>query len=396
MKFTIKFDNHGEGRASFSFKIWLENKNSEDPPELFLFLSNRESPFVLEMIDTEYNKFLIEDDFKKTAGIKDTNEKRIKQFEEDPNLEGRAFLIPSDVNIEKPKPEILKNEIRKYVRDNDILLKILPINKEKKEIIQVPAEENPIIIFQFRISLKNFPSREVLEKWESSSESWSVAVDLHKEEGFEDIYEDFRDILKYPKVLDLWVNIPHNHLFIASSPVYKSAIKLKTEDIQYKTYEKYEKEKKDFLEKFETMEGDYAVQIKNIEKKPQKFSIICVSPFLPGEEPGKLREDINVFKKESQKLETSRKEMVREIERSHRDMLRNMVSIFGIFVAIFSFIVISANYALRIVLPSFISSLKEAFLYISAMLSPIFLFLVLLLIISYLIAKNNGEQKQES
>ena len=112
-------------------------------------------------------------------------------------------------------------------------------------------------------------------------------------------------MLKYPENLHFWINIPHNHLFIASSPVYKNAIKLKTEDIQYKTYKTYEKGK-ELYRKFETKVGDYSVQISNSDGKPKDFSIVCVSPFLPEEAPGKLRRELKDFKRKSREFVTWR------------------------------------------------------------------------------------------
>lgn len=380
MKLTVKFDNYREGRASFSFKIWLEKENLKEVPELYLLINKREGPVILEMIDVKYNKFLTEKRFKDAAGADYTEEKekyqgytieKIQSFEEDPDMEGKELLNPENINIEEISPRTLGNEISKHINGNDILLKILPMGKKLGKAIEALSGKLTIA-FQFRIFFRNFPSNETLKKWESSSEPWSVDIDIHKEKGL----EGFKDVLKYPKILDLWVNIPNNHLFIASSPVYKSAFKLKKEDIQYKTYKEYGKEEAEFPKKFETMEGDYAVQISNDGKKLQNFQIICVSPFLPGEKPHELKEGMKEFKRRS-----------KELEESQRNLLRNMVSIFGIFVTIFSFIIISANYASKIQLPQNVSSFKEMFLYISALVSPIFLFLIVLLIITYVITR---------
>lgn len=53
-KTTVKFDDHGEGKARFSFKIWLEREHQEDIPEIYLLISNRENPVSLDLIDKNY------------------------------------------------------------------------------------------------------------------------------------------------------------------------------------------------------------------------------------------------------------------------------------------------------------------------------------------------------
>lgn len=392
VKSTVKFDNYGEGRARFSFKIWLEKEYVGEIPEVFLLICNRENPTSLEVIDKSYVGYLIEERFRKAAGIENTEMEdeydkfmvgEIMKFEEDPSLLGRRILNPKCISVEAVEPRALAEKIpRHLIRNEDILLKMQPIDKEIGKIIEGDLKINPIIEFQFRIFLGGFLPRQTLENWRSSSESWSVDIDIHKERGFEDVYEFFGNLLKYPENLDLWINIPHGHLFIASSPVYENTIKLKTEDIQYKTYKRYKKEEKEFYEKFETMEGDYSVKISNGEGKPKDFSIVSVSPFLPEEAPRKLREDMKEFEMKSKELKKSQENMLGELKKSQRNMLGNMVSIFGIFVAVFSFVIISANTVLRIQIPGGDFSFWETFLRVSALLLPIFLFLVSLLIIA--------------
>ncbi len=304
------------------------------------------------------------------------------KFEEDENLQGKRILTPQEISVEIAEPRTLSEEVPRYmIRNRDILLKIQPIDEDTAKIIRDNLNIS-IIEFQFRIFLGNFLPQETLESWKSSSDSWSVDIDIHKERGYEDIYQNLGKLLKYPENLDLWINIPHNHLFIASSPVYKNAIKLKTEDIQYKTYGKNETGQEDFYRQFETMKGDYSVQISNGDGKPKDFSIVCVSPFLPQEAPRKLREDIQEFERKSKELRKSQQDMLLELKRSRRNMLGNMVSIFGIFVAIFSFVIISANTVLRIQIPGEEFYFWETFFRVSAFLLPIFLFLGLLLIIA--------------
>ncbi len=85
-----------------------------------------------------------------------------------------------------------------------------------------------------------------------------------------------------------------------------------------------------------------------------------------------------------EKATTRIKKIEKEIEKSQRDMLRNMINIFGIFVAVFSFIVIGANTAMKIQpTQGFAEMLKQT----TAFLLPIFLFILILLFLSDWIAK---------
>jgi hypothetical protein len=391
MKISIKFDNEGEGQARFSFKLWLEKENLEELPELYLLISNRENPVILEDIDEEYNQHLAEDKFRKAAGIDETKKEdgelsekcmieTIKRSEEE-DLVGRRLLNPRKAIIEETEPTGFPHEMSLHIAEGrDLLLKIEPCidsNTIRKATENIPR--TAIMELQFRIFLRNFLNEETLDDWFSSSQSWSVNIDIHKERNFGDIIYYFRNHLKYPENLDLWINIPSKHLFIASSPIYKNAIKLETEDIEYKTYER--KGKKEYYENFETRVGDYSVRISNKEK-PIEFSIICVSPFLPGEKPHELKERIIEFKRRSEELEKSQENTLREVEKSQKDILRSMVGIFGIFVAIFSFILISANSVLKIQLPEEGISFWQTFCQVLSLLLPVFIFLGLLLVVS--------------
>jgi hypothetical protein len=238
--------------------------------------------------------------------------------------------------------------------------------------------ENPIIGFQFRIFIDNFPDKDTLREWDLSSRPWSVDIGFLEKWEYEDIYDFLRDFyLKHPRVLDLWFNIPHNHIFIASSPAHTGVFKLKSEDIKYKTYGKYENNKKEFLKKFKTLEGDYAVKVSSMQEKPRRFSIVCISPFLPEKDTNKLKNFITEYGEKRKEIEESQK----RIEEFQKDILRYMIGIFGIFVAIFSFIIISGNTALTIPIPDG-SSFWKIFSHVSAVLLPTFLFLGILLVIS--------------
>ena len=76
-----------------------------------------------------------------------------------------------------------------------------------------------------------------------------------------------------------------------------------------------------------------------------------------------------------------------ELERFQRDLLGTMITVFAVFVAIFSFIIIGTNTAFKIQLTREVFSFKEIFLQVSALLLPIFLILSALLIISYFLTR---------
>ena len=342
-KVTIKFDNLGEGRARFSFKLWLKKENLKENPELYFLVSNRENPVILEEIYKGYHQHLREENFKKAAGIEDTTKRKeheryiiekITKFKEDEDLVGEDLLNPEHVDIEITFPTGLPKEVSKHIqRHRDILLKIQPhIDSEKiKEM-----EKVKLIGFQFRIFFNEFLTQETLKSWKSSSEPWSVDIDIHKGRNYDDILHYFGDILKYPKKLDVWVVIPHDHLFIASSPAHKSAIKLKKEDTQYKTYKRIEDpEKKAFYEKFNTNIGDYSVRISSTEEEQEEFSVICVSPFLHGESPNELKKNILEFRKSSKEI---KEEFEKESEKfvKWEDIISSLVIILAILSIIFS------------------------------------------------------------
>lgn len=342
-KITLKLDNSGEGKARFSFKLWLKKENLRIDPELYLLVSNRENPVTLEEIDKSYHQHLREENFKKAAGIEDTRKREehegyiideITKFKENEELIGSDLLNPEDVDIDITFPTDLPEEVSKHIqRYRDVLLRIqLRLDfKDNKEIKEVKFIE-----FQFRVFFNGFLTAEALKSWKSSSEPWSVDIDIHKGRNFEDILYYFKDILKYPKNLDLWVVIPHDHLFIASSPAHKSALKLKKEDTQYKTYKRTEdSHKKTYFEKFDTNIGDYSVRISSTEKEQEEFSVICVSPFLPGESPNELRESISEFKKWSKEI---KEEFEKETEKfvKWEDIISTLVLLLAILSIIFS------------------------------------------------------------
>lgn len=390
LKCTVKFDNSGTGKARFSFKVRLKSNRWDEIPKVFLVVRNTERLVTLLQIDADYNRFLGDIGFRRAAGIEDVKQlneqqeyltQKLVKFEEDPYLVERLVVVPRTICVDRVDLERLPGELHTYFNSKDIILEISPVNETVFQSLNTLPTRDVFFESQFRIYLADYVVGETLGALKASSEAWSVDIDIHKERGFEDFVRFLGDYLKYPEILDLWVNIPHNHLFIASSPAHKNAIKLKTEDIEYKTYQKFRPEN-EFYRIFETREGDYSVRICNSSGKPEDFSVICWSPFLPGEEPRRLREDLNASTKRNEELEESLRSSLRELNTYQQGLLRNMVGIFGIFVAIFSFITISFDYAQQNMLPFDEVSLKEMFLQVSVFFLPIFLFLIGLLVIS--------------
>lgn len=385
-KCSIKFDNKGLGKARISLKFLLQKEEVTENPEIYLYIQNIFEKIKLEHIDDDYNGKLKEKAFRNAAGKEKIDIQNIDSFFlteidliECPIIHNKKAILLDRVIINEIEsiPDI--SHLPRDIFNEGILLKITPILNEKIKDVELQKNLSTTIFeFQCRIFLKNFLSKDTLTSWKSSSEPWSTILNILLKSNIGKKYEKIENYLINPKYIDLWITIPHGHLFNASSPVYASAIKLKREDIEYKTYEGEKRDLIRYYKQFETQNGDYSVRIKQYDDQAEDygiFSIICTSPFLPEETPSKLREDINEFKEKSE-----------ELVQFERHILRNMVGIFGIFVAIFSFITIGANTVLSLEIPVDLSIL-QVFLRVSAIFTPIFLFLILLLIISYFFTK---------
>jgi hypothetical protein len=300
-KISVKFDNFNKGKARISLRMISTLSKSSTCLELYFLIKNDENPVKFNDIrGSEYNKSLDVDEFRQVAGAYGFEQKEdydhctvftIEEFKENPDLENRKAIHPKEIVCNRVNYGDIPKELKSKVKRKDILIKV-EVGKMKKILKEASSalEEAPVWMFQFRIFLRGFLSEEALKCWQSSSKSWSVDFDVHKQRNHEDLLIKLKDmkVLRYPESLELWFTIPHSHQFVASSPVYEKAFRLKSEDLAYKT------EKQQFGD-FTTREGDYAVKIVNKDGDFIEFSIICISPFLPGEKPETLRKDIEEF-----------------------------------------------------------------------------------------------------
>ncbi len=304
-KISVKFDNKNKGKARISFRIIFALSEINNDSGFYILIKNDRDPVKFLSIDWEYNKYLKTNQFIRAAGayglklrcdLRHCTVFTIEELRENPELEKVTAIHPNEIACVQVHYKDCPDELRGIVKEEDILLEIKAsrIKKIQKEISSVirfePSDKSPVYIIQFRIEFDDFIPKETLEYWKRSNESWSVDFDIHKERGYEGVIEvlETRNLLRYPDSAELWFKIPHSHQFVASSPVYEKAFRLKPEDIGYKTEVKE-------VGEFETQEGDYAVKIVNRLKHFIELSIICTSPFLPGEKPQELKEKIEEF-----------------------------------------------------------------------------------------------------
>jgi hypothetical protein len=296
---------------------------SEESNDLgfYFLIKNDENPVTLEGIKSEYNKFLHTADFRRVAGAFEMEPEKslehctifiIGKFPENMDLENKNAVHPKKITCAQVYHKDFPEQLKNVIGEGDILLRIdVDDSTEILQEISDNLEKPYYCMFQFRIFLGNFISEKTLEYWKSSNKSWAVDFDLHKKRGYEHFIYTLQqgEILRYPKSVELWFTIPHSHFFVASSPAYEKAFRLKLEDIEYKT------ERREVGE-FQTRGGDYAVKIMNKTKDFVEFSIICVSPFLRGEEPQELKEKIEHlnedFKEKLRQTEESLKESFKE------------------------------------------------------------------------------------
>lgn len=297
VKISVKFDNFSRGKARISFRATFILSEKSKDAELYLLIKNDESPVTIEKIASEYNKFLDATEFRQVAGAyafqspinyQHCTAFPLGKFLENRDLEDKMAIHPKTITCTAVRQSDFPDQLRNMLNERDILLRISvdDLTEILSEISTV-REKPYIYTIQFRIFLGNFVHRETLKCWRSPGRFWSVDFDLHKERGHTPLFGNLMDrgILRYPRSVELWFTIPHSYYFVASMPPYEKAIRLKPNDIGYKT------ERKEVGE-FETQEGDYAVKIMNRSGDFVEFSIICVSPFLPEEQPKILREEI--------------------------------------------------------------------------------------------------------
>lgn len=342
LKISIKFDNGGSGKARISFKILIQKKDISEPIELFLYVQNTSREIKVDHIDKNYNIHLRKNEFQKAAGIKETKKFILEpffmnkiDFKENPTIHNKKALFADKVLINEINSNSYLHQIPKMFFDEGVILKINPVLNEKIKNVKIQKQlKTNIIEFQYRIFCKNFLSKDTLHSWNSSSEPWSTTIGINSLKDF-DGYDNLKEYIIFLEIIDLWVNIPHDHLFIASSPVYTNAIKLEKEDIEYKTYEGEKRDQRKYYEQFETQPGDYAVKI-NISREYfeifKESSIICTSPFLAEETPSKLREDIEKFNEDIETFNNIKDRFVK-----WEDMISPLVLLLAVISILFSF-----------------------------------------------------------
>lgn len=301
-KISAKFDNFNTGKARISFRITCTPSSKSSDLGFYLLIKNDEDPVTIEKIDPEYNTFLDVREFRQVAGTYafETVQEldrctvfTIGEFPENPGIKDRIAIHPKRIFCKRVDYEDTPRELKDKISTRDILLKIgiEGATEILQETSNVP-ENSCLWTFQFRIFLGHFVPEETLRFWESSSESWSIDFDIHKRRGYEYLISNLEQINvpRYPKSVELWFTIPHLHHFVASSPVYEKAFRLKFRDVKFKTERnQYETTK---IGEFETQEGDYAVKIVNKTGDFAEFSIICISPLIPGG----LKKEIEEFR----------------------------------------------------------------------------------------------------
>lgn len=312
VKISLKFDNSNKGKARTSFRIISKSLEIRENLSFFILIKNDENAVRIEKeVNTKYNKHLKDSRFRKVAGAyglepdisKDFSHCTVfavEEFPENPDLVDKKIIHPNKITSNTIEYRNAPDSIKGLINNKDILLKFDVNNaREIFEETSCIHEKPYIFVFQFRIFFKNFIPSETLSYWQKSSKSWAVDFDLNRKRGYENLIEnlDRENLLRYPHSIELWFTIPHSHFFVASSPVYEKAFRLKSEDLGYKTAEEQ-------VGEFETREGDYAVKIMNRSGSFVEFSIVCVSPFLPEEEPEKLRKEIENFQSASSKFVT--------------------------------------------------------------------------------------------
>jgi hypothetical protein len=305
-KISLKFDNFNNGKARISFRT-IFTSSTDRGLRLYLLIKNDRNPVEFDKFEHEYNKRLDSEKFLRIAGayglelagvFNRSTVFRIRKLPEREELEGKIAVHPKNVTCRRVSSRNIPQKLKKKIRRKDILLQVEVKKEEVMGILQEISElatESFVWILQFRAFFDNFIPKETLGCWKSTSESWAVEFNLHKERGYEDFIDQLDQVtLQYPLSVELWFTVPHSHLFLASSPVYEKAIRLKSEDLKNKTEDK--------AGEFESREGDYAVKILNRSCEFAEYSILCVSPFLPEHEPEELRKKIDKFRKESSKF----------------------------------------------------------------------------------------------
>ena len=294
-KISGKFDNNGKGKIRFAIRLLMEiAEEYSGNPDLYIFIKNDKKTLNLGDLDCEYNKEFSVSRFRSSAGtgtrFRDESERndyiqfKIDKTFENPTIIGKNMIFPKNIECTIIKNDRIPDELKDHVGKEDILIKIT-FEKDK-------TSSERLYIFQLAIILENFLPREEVEGWKVPSKVWSANFNIHETIGYETLVQEIKEYMRYPDIIELWVYLPSGHQLVASSPLYKKAMKIEARDF-YRTSKSDE---------FVTKEGDLAVKLMNELGKPEKFSIICSSPHMIEEKIEKLVE--GYFEKEKKNFVT--------------------------------------------------------------------------------------------
>jgi hypothetical protein len=329
LKVTTKFDNENKGKLRISIRVLMENENNiHDKMRMIVLIKNKNRNLSIETIEEDYNERFYELNFRNAAGSADRfelleeKEKYVtyritKAFKENENLIDKKVFYPKTLKCKIADLLTLPKALRQNISKNDRIIEITPI---------IPSiKSKKLIVFQFACVINNYVHDDIRRKWNSSGKIWSVNFDFHEKIGYESFFEKCSKYFSYPEVFELWANIPRGHTFTASSPLYDRAFNLDAAETQYEVAK----------EEFRCNQNDISVKIMNRRGKPEKFSIICISP--------------NISEERLTEIEGKMDDFFEEMERipKWRDFLQNMMLTVALFSLLIGVVVIFAQQVIQ-------------------------------------------------
>ncbi|MBU7043827.1 MAG: hypothetical protein HXS47_09575 [Theionarchaea archaeon] len=296
----------------------------EPPLRMMVLVKNDNRNLSIGSLEEDYNERFYESNFRNVAGSADRFElleekekyaifKITDAFKENESLIGRDVFFSRELTCRMGNVQELPKSLQHNISKNDWVIEITP------DLPSIPSGK--VLLFQFAFVIDNYVQEEIRRRWESSGKIWSVNFDFHEKIGYESFYEKCSKFFSYPEVFELWIYIPRGHTFTASSPLYDRAFNLDVAETQYKVAQ----------EEFETDENDISVKIMNKRGKPEKFSIICISPNIGEEKLDEIKANMQKFFEEMKRIPT------------WRDFIQNMMLIVALFSLLIGVVVIFAQ-----------------------------------------------------
>lgn len=350
LKVTTKFDNENKGKLRLSVRVLLENTKMIEPPlRMIVLVKNDNRNLSIRSLEEDYNERFYESNFRNVAGSADRFElleekekyaifKITDAFKENESLIGRDVFFSRELTCRMGNVQELPKSLQHNISKNDWVIEIMP------DLSSIPSGK--VLLFQFAFVIDNYVQEEIRRRWESSGKIWSVNFDFHEKIGYESFYEKCSKFFSYPEVVELWIYIPRGHTFTASSPLYDRAFNLDVAETQYKVAQ----------DEFETDENDISVKIMNKRGKPEKFSIICISPNIGEEKLDEIKANMQKFFEEMKRIPT------------WRDFIQNMMLIVALFSLLIGVVVIFAQQIIQgtPASPSAVPSYQELKGYVSS------------------------------